>query len=123
MNTKLLQKLADYLRTVPPTDFDMNVWGDGNVADDGTPMCGTAACLVGHATVISDELILEEAVDGNGLYPFNTRTRREYEAAFADAFDLDISDAYDLSDSDADHQTPEEAADAIEDLLDRGSCD
>ncbi len=40
-----LRKLADYLRTVPPKVFDMNIW----CKKKG---CGTVACALGHAAQI-----------------------------------------------------------------------
>lgn len=39
-----LEKLADYLDTVPPEQFDYDTWGE-------TTACGTVACALGHAVL------------------------------------------------------------------------
>lgn len=51
---KRLEKLADYLMTVPAKSFDFMEWG---CAPEGVelgdhPTCGTVACALGHATAI-----------------------------------------------------------------------
>ena len=59
---KRLEKLAEFLKTIPPKKFDMEMWMDTNLemtegtADGDVPVdanvCGTAGCAMGWATTI-----------------------------------------------------------------------
>jgi len=46
---KRLQKLADFLKTVPPKQFDLCSILEGDPAKLG---CGTFACAIGHCPIV-----------------------------------------------------------------------
>lgn len=50
MNAKRLQKLADYLKTVPRKNFDYRRVGRKDA-------CGTIGCAMGHAATVFPRLI------------------------------------------------------------------
>lgn len=102
-----LDRLADYLATVPRKLFDMERYGRKE-------HCGTVCCLAGHATRVVRELRLKPcAGKDEGMFIVNTRTDEDYDSAFASAFGLDIYVASYLTDSTAPHRTPKQAAKAV----------
>lgn len=48
--TDRLLRLADFLDTVPPEQFDYNIWFNGTALGE----CGTTACALGWATAIPE---------------------------------------------------------------------
>jgi hypothetical protein len=52
MNRENLQRMADYIRTIPQEKFDMSVFRDGN--DAFSSECKTVGCAVGHCTILDD---------------------------------------------------------------------
>lgn len=104
-----LDRLADYLDTVPRDKFDMQEFG---VQEEG---CATVACIAGHSTRVVRELRLEpNFVNRMFMDLVNIRTKENHGvSAFADAFGLDLDVAYALTEPDAPHQTPKQAAKAV----------
>lgn len=48
MKTRNLQKLANYLKTLPPENFSMEVYGDEDHNNNMATECGTIGCAIGH---------------------------------------------------------------------------
>ncbi len=90
MNTERLQILADYLRRVQPSNFDLAEWGRVDMNDmyiaDSMPFtkdeprdkaleliregaCGTSACAVGHACLCPELNAQGLKWDNNTLTP------------------------------------------------------
>ncbi len=97
MNKDRLNKLADFLITVPPERFDMSHWLSINDFDQSTLECGTAACAGGWACSIPEfrkaglKLIKSNLVC---VQAYGCEWIPEYEGYFADDamrkfFDLD----------------------------------
>jgi len=47
MNRANLEKLIEFIPTIPDEQFDMRTFRDGGKP---TPVCNTVGCIVGHAT-------------------------------------------------------------------------
>lgn len=93
-----LNKLAAYLKTVPPEQFDMDYWA--NADDDYPGECEFAGCALGWATRVFPELKL---VQGEGaIVPVLVGSNwTGYDAAsrlfgitYMEAVDLFSPDAY-----------------------------
>ena len=61
MNRENLQRMADYIKTIPQDKFAMNQFR----ADEDflSYQCGTVGCVVGHCTIL-DEKPLPRRIDG-----------------------------------------------------------
>ena len=128
MNKKRLQELANLLRQVPSSKFDLSSWrytpdgvtwekvkelqSDAHLKD---PECGTTGCAVGHACAhkpFQDEgLVWEGTPTYEGLYAW--RATRAF-------FELDREQAeylFDISSYALDKRTPEDVADRIEKFI------
>jgi len=57
MNKENLQKMADYIRTIPQAKFDMLLFRGG--LDRETPECNSIGCVIGHCTVLDRERFQE----------------------------------------------------------------
>lgn len=81
MRVDRLNKLADHLDTIDPTEFTMRFWVHN---------CGSPACAFGHATTIFPELRIDvkrHHVMYNGYYN---------EDAASIFFDLDLEDVNEI---------------------------
>ena len=54
MNKENLQRMADYIRTIPQGKFDMQVWRNGQ---EEKAECDSVGCVIGHCTVLDAENI------------------------------------------------------------------
>ena len=110
MNKENLQRMADYIRTIPQEKFNMVAWRDG---DTNKHECDSVGCVVGHCTVL-DKIenipftslgsidFTRWSEDFTGIY-----TREEWNWCFSDEWhEVD--------------NTPEGAALRIEWLLEKG---
>jgi hypothetical protein len=52
MNRENLQRMADYIRTIPQEKFDMSIYRSGQ---EETPECDSIGCVVGHCTILDSE--------------------------------------------------------------------
>lgn len=52
MNKENLQKMADYIKTIPPETFHMSHYRDDSAFDRE---CKSVGCVIGHCTVLDDE--------------------------------------------------------------------
>ena len=52
MNKENLQKMADYIRTVPQEKFGMQMYRSTYQA---TPECSSVGCVIGHCTILATE--------------------------------------------------------------------
>lgn len=107
-NIARLQHLLNHVSNLPPERIDMNVWADGPDAN----LCGTAACLGGHATTLfHKEIELRENPNIRGSQRFYIQHLIDDEAKDSSAleivFDLDNDELF------ACDRSPEQA---IEDL-------
>lgn len=50
MNKENLQRMADYIRTVPQEKFSMSVYRYGQ--NQHLPKCGSVGCVIGHCTIL-----------------------------------------------------------------------
>ena len=53
MNKENLQKMADYIKTIPQNMFDMNTYRDGQTH---LPECDSVGCILGHCTILDDKI-------------------------------------------------------------------
>jgi hypothetical protein len=51
MNRENLQRMADYIRTVPQEKFNMEFYRKGN---EKHHKCNSVGCVIGHCTVLDD---------------------------------------------------------------------
>jgi hypothetical protein len=51
MNRENLQRMADYIRTVPQESFNMKVYRDGSKRYH---KCNSVGCVIGHCTALDD---------------------------------------------------------------------
>lgn len=130
MKTLELKKLRDFLRTkVDPDHFDMWVWAtDFELKQKGeTNSCNTAACGLGYATLLFDELELQGDIQGEVMIAYRVRIPRGtihygYGAAAA-FFDITVEQARAVFDPEGYQMrwegriTPAEVADRIDELL------
>jgi hypothetical protein len=67
MNKENLQRMADYIRTVPREKFDMLEFrgGEGKKAE-----CDSVGCVIGHCTVLDAENIKARFTDVDGEIRF-----------------------------------------------------
>jgi len=103
---KGLHKLYEIIKAAPNEAFNWHVFAHNDRDDsayklahhlretlrDGTPHCGTVACIAGWATVSHPRRLVLSA---NGLVKTRDR-RREGHEAFASAFGLSEEDAYNI---------------------------
>lgn len=57
MNIENINKLIDFLKTLPPENFDHNTWAANyqNINEiPGRGLCGTIACIAGWTTILSN---------------------------------------------------------------------
>jgi hypothetical protein len=66
MNRENLQKMADYIRTIPQDRFDMWTYRHGQ---EKTAECDSVACIIGHCTKLDAEPL---PVGANGNIDFET---------------------------------------------------
>ena len=55
MNKENLQRMADYIRTIPQELFDMSNYRCTNIEEGGNisePICNSVGCVLGHCTVL-----------------------------------------------------------------------
>ncbi len=64
MNKENLQKMADYIRTIPEEKFDMRDYRSFD--DKFSTECDSVACVIGHCTVLDKENILENFIKSSG---------------------------------------------------------
>lgn len=90
-----LLKLADYLETVPPKNFDMGVWG---LRKRSTQKCASTACALGWGTNIwPDELkLVPDSDDKNMASVIHVRTGAKNFSAAREFFGLGYGAANDL---------------------------
>jgi len=50
MNRENLQRMADYIKTIPQEKFDMGKYRDTN--DIKTHECNSVGCVIGHCTIL-----------------------------------------------------------------------
>ena len=60
MNRENLQRMADYIRTIPQAMFSMRSY---RFADETTKECGSIGCVIGHCTIL-DTNPLPRCLDG-----------------------------------------------------------
>jgi len=66
MNRHNLQRMADYIRTVPQEKFSMDLYRHGR---EQKHRCGSVGCVIGHCTILGDEHIPRH---DNGNIDFET---------------------------------------------------
>lgn len=64
MNKENLQRMADFIKTIPQASFSMEVFRFGK---NNTPKCSSIGCVVGHCTVLDKENL---TFDENGDIEF-----------------------------------------------------
>lgn len=52
MNKENLQRMADYIKTIPQEKFDMGLFRDG---DRRTHECNSVGCIIGNCTILDNE--------------------------------------------------------------------
>lgn len=122
MNTQRLQKLADFLRKLPPERFHF-----GKVVIHETS-CGTIGCAMGWTPAVFPELV--EWSKGKGTYPLTYCPNGgpvDYDDLASTIFDIDRDDAFCLftpehqNELDMDdlpvNATPSQVADLIEEYI------
>lgn len=57
MNRENLQRMADYIRTVPQRSFAMDTYR--GPLDTQGPKCNSVGCIIGHCTILDADLINE----------------------------------------------------------------
>ena len=62
MNRENLQKLADFIKTVPQEIFDMEDIRTGQTED---AKCDSVGCVIGHATALYDGELPRRAITGS----------------------------------------------------------
>ncbi len=67
MNKENLQRMADYIRTINPSNFSMEFWRNGQ---EQKPECDSVGCVIGHCTVLDAENI-ENFIQPNGKIDFD----------------------------------------------------
>lgn len=125
MNKERLNKLADYLDTIPNKAFDMRSWvqfpdtSKEDISQQAVSTarrnnfeCGMTACLGGHAAILFPRLLKIDR--GNVVYKNDELEGTE---AFAITFDICLYHAKNLTKYNASHRTPKKAAKAIRDLI------
>jgi len=61
MNKVNLQKMADYIKTIPQQSFDMSIYREEYNYYD--PECESVGCIIGHCTIIDKENVKANYVD------------------------------------------------------------
>lgn len=65
MNKELLARVRDRIAAVGEDHCDMDNWSYGGpMKGSGEPVCGTTACIAGHALAIRDGLFVEKNYKG-----------------------------------------------------------
>jgi len=60
MNVRNLQRMANYIRTIPQDRFSMSTYRED---ESNTAECNTVGCVVGHCTILDKELFNENKGD------------------------------------------------------------
>lgn len=111
-----LIKLARFLRKLPKSKYDQETWVEKR-------RCGTKACLAGWASFVFPARFTREPwFQSHQWTMYNVKCRRTHHIgprAFADGFHISYNDASDLCEGSASHQTPKQAAKAIDKLVAR----
>ena len=114
MNKENLQKMADYIRTVPQKKFDMEIY---RVGSHKTAECGSIGCVIGHCTVLDSEPLPMGAwrSDGEGIDFATWSEKFTGLSTTSDEWDWCFSSGWSHFDN-----TPEGAAKRIEWLINKG---
>lgn len=67
MNRHNLQRMADFLKTVPQEKFNMEYFRKEN-SDLGSKDCKSVGCAIGWCTVLDDEENIPRDVDGDIIF-------------------------------------------------------
>jgi len=67
MNRENLQKLVDFIPTIPDEQFNMNTYREG---DRTTHTCGSIGCILGHATALDTPENINEYKSNDGEIEF-----------------------------------------------------
>ena len=112
MNKENLQRMADYIRTIPQEKFDMGLWRNGQEYE---PECDSVGCVIGHCTVLDAENI-------ENFIGFRDRIDFAKWSQFFTGIDADSAAWYWCFDGDWHYRdnTPEGAARRIEWLIKNG---
>lgn len=52
MNLQNLRKVRDRISRLDGAFSDMSIWAHGKMIGEGTPECGTTACIAGHTIAV-----------------------------------------------------------------------
>lgn len=75
MNIENLLKMADYLETLEPSQFDMGLFSDGDIQSNNVEhICGSVGCVIGHAPKIFP--LAPEDWDTLGDFDFDAFSKR-----------------------------------------------
>jgi len=112
-----LLRLADFLRRLPPENFDMDAWNEFGVVSR-EPTCGTTACIGGWSTLFFPELSLriDETWDDIKIICLSRRHHVTGADAIAEAWGMSVDDAERVCLSYS-HDDPKEAADFLESVV------
>jgi|APGre2960657404_1045060.scaffolds.fasta_scaffold09785_5 hypothetical protein len=111
MNRENLQRMADYIRTIPQAMFSMRSY---RFADETTKECGSIGCVIGHCTVLDTNPLPTKP---NGSINFN-----KWSDCFTETNTEQWLWCFGASWCSSDN-TPDGAADRIEWLLKNGLPD
>ena len=114
MNRENLQRMADYIRTVPPENFNMELWR--TPGSEFTPECNSVGCVIGHCTVLDTPERLKTHLLGS--YNFNWYSWSGYFTGIG-SWMKEWNWCFDFQWHNTDN-TPTGAADRIEWLLNNG---
>ncbi len=116
MNRENLQRMADYIRTIPAENFDMYVYREGDHSIQYlSPECKTVGCVIGHCTILDVENLPRNG-DGSGSILFATWSET-FTGLEVCSKEWDWCFSYSWSTVD---NSPEGAARRIEYLLEKG---